>query len=84
MRQLKLKPLFLLSQRDGSVSHQFLPRQDRSLDIKVVDNTLWVMTHKEVRQLRNFLNRLLPIQSKKRSRPTRSTRASTKHRRRSR
>lgn len=82
MRTLKLKPVFFKNIRDGSITHQFLPRQDRTLDIKVVDDTLWSMTRKECRELRNFLNKLLPIQSKKRSRPTRSTRASMKDKQR--
>jgi len=82
MRKLKLKAIVFRHVRDGTVTHEFIPQQDRTLKIKVVDSQLWYMTRTEIRQLRNFLNKLLPIQSKKRSRPIRSTRASMKDKQR--
>jgi len=80
MRKLKLKAIVFRHVRDGTVTHEFIPQQDRTLKIKAVDSQLWYMTHQEARQLRNFLNKLLPIRLRKVLAPTRSTNGSTKRR----
>lgn len=61
----------------------FTMRENGDMDLDCNVNgvkTEQVMYKWEVRQLRNFLNQMHPIQLKKRSRPTPSTRASTKRR----
>lgn len=78
-------PIVMMFEDKAKPTHTFSPNADGTLILKVrEDFSNGTMSVSEVIELRNLLNQMHPIQSKKRSRPTRSTRASTKRRRNSR